>query len=177
MPRMIRILFKQGLEAVDRISGRFEAIGGTGKPVIIIDYSHTPDSMERVLKTCRNLGAGRLTTVFGCGGDRDRPKRPLMGKVAQSLSDFVFITTDNPRTEQIAVITEDILSGMDRDRDNFEVELDRGDAIHRAVGGADAGDVVVLLGKGVENCQIIGDDRLPFSDREQAEEALSKWPS
>jgi UDP-N-acetylmuramoyl-L-alanyl-D-glutamate--2,6-diaminopimelate ligase len=166
---------KAGLESIDRIPGRFEAVGGNGKPVVIIDYSHTPDSMECVLRTCRSLGPGRLVTVFGCGGDRDKSKRPLMGKVAQSLSDFVCITTDNPRSEPINDITDDILSGMDRDSDNFEVNLDRGLAIHQAVGGADAGDVVALLGKGVENCQIVGNDRLPFSDRDEAEGALAKW--
>jgi UDP-N-acetylmuramoyl-L-alanyl-D-glutamate--2,6-diaminopimelate ligase len=166
---------KQGLEKIDRIPGRFEAIGGAGRPVAIIDYSHTPDSMERVLNTCRGLGPGRLVTVFGCGGDRDKSKRPLMGKVAQSLSDVVYLTTDNPRSEPIDAIIQDILSGMDRDAGDFEVELDRGQAIRRAVGGAEAGDVVVLLGKGVENCQIVGGERLSFSDRDEAEGALLAW--
>jgi UDP-N-acetylmuramoyl-L-alanyl-D-glutamate--2,6-diaminopimelate ligase len=167
---------KRGLEALDRIPGRFEALGGGGKPVVIIDYSHTPDSMERVLKTCRTLGPGRLVTVFGCGGDRDRSKRPLMGRVAQSLSDFVYVTMDNPRTEPIEVIMEDIVSGMDRDAGNFRIHPDREEAIVEAVRGADAGDVVALLGKGVENCQIVGTDRLPFSDRGAAEGALGQWP-
>jgi UDP-N-acetylmuramoyl-L-alanyl-D-glutamate--2,6-diaminopimelate ligase len=167
---------KKGLEAIERIPGRFEALGGDGKPVVIIDYSHTPDSMERVLNTCRELGPGRLITVFGCGGDRDRTKRPLMGRVAQSQSDIVVITMDNPRTEPVEAINRDIVSGMDVAADNFEVNLDRGRAIAEAVGRAQSGDVVVLLGKGVENCQIVGSDRLSFSDREEAEGALAKWP-
>jgi UDP-N-acetylmuramoyl-L-alanyl-D-glutamate--2,6-diaminopimelate ligase len=168
---------KEGLEAVEGVPGRFEAIGGGGRPIVIIDYSHTPDSMERVLTTCRGLGPGRVVTVFGCGGDRDATKRPLMGRVAQSFSDFVYVTMDNPRTESVESIVEDILSGMDRRQDDFTVELDRGRAILAAVGEAAADDVVVLLGKGVENCQIVGSERIPFSDRGEAEGALKKWRS
>jgi UDP-N-acetylmuramoyl-L-alanyl-D-glutamate--2,6-diaminopimelate ligase len=166
---------KKGLESIERVPGRFEALGGDGKPVVIIDYSHTPDSMERILDTCRRLGSGRVVTVFGCGGDRDRAKRPMMGRVAQSKSDFVFVTTDNPRTERVESINSEILSGMSRDAADYEVTLDRSEAISRAIGMAHARDVVVLLGKGVENYQIVGTDRLPFSDREEAEKALTKW--
>jgi UDP-N-acetylmuramoyl-L-alanyl-D-glutamate--2,6-diaminopimelate ligase len=166
---------KKGLETIERIPGRFEALGGEGKPVVIIDYSHTPDSMERVLDTCRRLGGRRVITVFGCGGDRDRAKRPMMGRVAQTMSDFVFVTTDNPRTEPVKSINSEILSGMNRDAADYEIELDRSEAISRSIGMADAGDVVALLGKGVENYQIVGADRLPFSDRHEAEKALTKW--
>jgi UDP-N-acetylmuramoyl-L-alanyl-D-glutamate--2,6-diaminopimelate ligase len=164
-----------GLESIDRVRGRFEALGGGGKPVVILDYSHTPDSMERVLATCRGLGPKRLFTVFGCGGDRDRAKRPMMGRIAQSLSDFCYLTTDNPRTEAIEVILEDILSGMNRSADNFRVELDRRSAIREAIARAGANDIVALLGKGHEDYQIIGTDRLPFSDRKEAEGALREW--
>jgi UDP-N-acetylmuramoyl-L-alanyl-D-glutamate--2,6-diaminopimelate ligase len=166
---------KNGLESIGRIPGRFDAIGGGAKPAVVIDYSHTPDSMERVLQTCRGLNPGRLTTVFGCGGDRDRSKRPSMGRVAQSLSDFVYVTTDNPRTEPVEAIVDDILSGMDRDAADFVVDLDRSRAIQNAIAAAGEGDVVVLLGKGVEECQIVGLDRLPFSDHEEAKRALKEW--
>lgn len=168
-------LIKRGLESLERIPGRFESIGGAEKPVVILDYSHTPDSMQQVLRTCRGLTPGRLTVVFGCGGDRDRTKRPEMGRIAQSESDFVFITTDNPRTESVEGIVEDILSGMDRSADDYRVELDRSRAIAEAIASSRARDIVALLGKGAENYQIIGADRLPFSDREEAEGALRSW--
>jgi UDP-N-acetylmuramoyl-L-alanyl-D-glutamate--2,6-diaminopimelate ligase len=168
---------KRGLESLERIPGRFEKIGGAGKPVVIIDYSHTPDSMERVLQTCRSLNPGRLVTVFGCGGDRDRSKRPDMGRIAQSLSDFVYVTMDNPRTESIETIVQDILSGMDTEADDYSVDLNRSRAIHDAIGSAGSGDLVALLGKGVEDCQIVGTDRLPFSDRKEAGGALRVWRS
>jgi UDP-N-acetylmuramyl-tripeptide synthetase len=167
---------KRGLESIERIPGRFEAYGGDGKPVVIIDYCHTPDSMERVLDTCRGLGPDRLVTVFGCGGDRDRSKRPEMGRVAQNLSDFVYVTMDNPRTEPVDAIVEDILSGMKRDGGDYAVDLNRSRSISDAIGKAGPGDVVALLGKGVEDCQIVGRDRLPFSDRKEAEGALGEWP-
>lgn len=166
---------KNGLESIERIPGRFEALGGAGKPVVIVDYSHTPDSMERVLNNCRGLGTGRLITVFGCGGDRDRAKRPLMGKVAQSNSDFVFVTMDNPRTESVEAIAEEIVSGMDRGAGGYTVNLDRSRSIREAVAMAGPGDVVALLGKGVEDHQIVGTERLPFSDRKEATRALSEW--
>jgi UDP-N-acetylmuramoyl-L-alanyl-D-glutamate--2,6-diaminopimelate ligase len=167
---------KRGLESIQRIPGRFETVGGDGKPVVVIDYCHTPDSMERVLGTCRSLNPDRLVTVFGCGGDRDRVKRPAMGRIAQSLSDFVYVTMDNPRTEPIDRIVEDILSGMKRDADDYLVDLNRRRSIREAIGKAGPGDVVALLGKGVEDCQIVGTDRLPFSDRKEAQGALREWP-
>ena len=166
---------RAGLERLDRIPGRFEAIGGAGKPVVIIDYSHTPDSMERVLQTCRELDPVRLVTVFGCGGDRDSTKRPLMGRVAQKISDHVYVTMDNPRSEPVDAIIADILSGVDASAGGVEIETDRGTAIHRAIEGAGADDVVVLLGKGIEEYQIVGDERLPFSDRNEAVDALAHW--
>lgn len=166
---------KKGLESLERIPGRFEAIGGRGKPVVILDYSHTADAMERILLTCRGLNPRKLYTVFGCGGDRDREKRPLMGRVAQTLSDFCYITMDNPRTEPIDRIVEDILSGMDRDAGNYAVDLDRSRVIHEAVNKAGERDVVALLGKGHENYQVVGREKLPFSDRAEAEGALRKW--
>jgi UDP-N-acetylmuramoyl-L-alanyl-D-glutamate--2,6-diaminopimelate ligase len=168
---------KNGLESLKRIPGRFETVGGSGLPVVVIDYSHTPDSMERVLKTCRGLTPKRLVTVFGCGGDRDRTKRPEMGRIAQTYSDYVYVTMDNPRTEPVDKIVDDILSGMKRGADDYSVDLNRSRAIHDAIGSAGSGDLIALLGKGVEDCQIVGTDRLPFSDRKEAEGALRKWRS
>jgi UDP-N-acetylmuramoyl-L-alanyl-D-glutamate--2,6-diaminopimelate ligase len=164
---------RSGLEAIDRIPGRFEALGGGGKPTVIIDYSHTADAMERVLSTCRELEPDRLTTVFGCGGDRDRSKRPLMGGVAERLSDRCFLTTDNPRSERVEDIVADILSGMSGG--GAEVELDRARAIARAIASSGPGDVVALLGKGHEPYQIVGTERLPFDERSEAEAALRAW--
>lgn len=164
---------RRGLEAIDRVPGRFEALGGGDKPTVIVDYSHTADAMERVLSTCRDLGPDRLTTVFGCGGDRDRSKRPLMGGVAERLSDRCFLTTDNPRSEKVEDIVADILSGMSGG--DVEVELDRGRAIARAIASSGPGDVVALLGKGHEPYQIVGTERLPFDERSEAEAALRAW--
>jgi UDP-N-acetylmuramoyl-L-alanyl-D-glutamate--2,6-diaminopimelate ligase len=164
---------RAGLESVDRVPGRFEALGGGDRPVVIIDYAHTPDGFERVLGTCQSLRPKRIITVFGCGGDRDRTKRPVMGGIAQRVSDRVYLTTDNPRTERVEDIIADIRRGM-ADA-NVVVELDRGRAIQAAIGESRPGELVVLLGKGHEDYQIIGTDKVPFSDRRVAEEGLAQW--
>lgn len=165
---------KSGLESISRIPGRFEALGGGDRPVVIIDYSHTADAMERVLGACRALCPECVTTVFGCGGDRDRKKRPLMAAVAERLSDAVVVTTDNPRNEQLQQIVDDILSGANAP-DAITVNLDRANAVQQAIHAAAPGDVVLLLGKGHEDYQIIGDERHPYSDRVEAEGALRSW--
>jgi UDP-N-acetylmuramoyl-L-alanyl-D-glutamate--2,6-diaminopimelate ligase len=165
---------RRGLESIDRVPGRFEALGGGELPTVIVDYAHTADAVERVLETCRSLGANRVTTVFGCGGDRDREKRPLMGEIASRLSDRCYITTDNPRTEPVEQIMDDILSGVKR-RLNVVVEPDRALAIRQAISQARPGDVVALLGKGHETYQLIGTEKSHFSDRETAEGALERW--
>jgi UDP-N-acetylmuramoyl-L-alanyl-D-glutamate--2,6-diaminopimelate ligase len=164
---------RAGLEAVDRVPGRFEALGGGNRPVVVIDYAHTPDGFERVLGTCRALRPRRIITVFGCGGDRDRTKRPVMGAIAQRLCDRCYLTTDNPRTERVEDIIADIRAGM-RD-ENVVVELDRERAIRTAIGESRAGDLVALLGKGHEDYQIMGTTKVPFSDRRVAEEGLAQW--
>jgi UDP-N-acetylmuramoyl-L-alanyl-D-glutamate--2,6-diaminopimelate ligase len=164
---------REGLESVDRVPGRFEALGGGDRPVVVIDYAHTPDGFERVLGTCRSLRPKRLITVFGCGGDRDRTKRPVMGGIAQRECDRVYLTTDNPRTERVEDIIADIRRGM-RD-ENVVVELDREKAIRAAIGESRPGELVALLGKGHEDYQIIGTEKLPFSDRRIAEEGLAQW--
>lgn len=165
---------RAGLEGVDRVPGRFEALGGASKPVVVVDYAHTPDGFERVLATCRSLKPKRLVTVFGCGGDRDKTKRPMMGAIAARMSDRVILTTDNPRSERVESIIEEIRAGMERSADVL-VELDRARAIRMGVASCGAGDLVALLGKGHEDYQIVGTEKHPFSDRKQAEEALASW--
>jgi UDP-N-acetylmuramoyl-L-alanyl-D-glutamate--2,6-diaminopimelate ligase len=166
---------KAGLEAVGRVPGRFEAIGGGSRPHVIVDYSHTPDSLERTLLFCRALEPKRVIVVFGCGGDRDRGKRPLMGEIAQRIAHVCIVTSDNPRSEDPGKIVEDILSGMDRKHPGLVVELDRRKAIQRAIQTARPGDVVAICGKGHEDYQIVGETRHHFDDREEARKALEQW--
>jgi UDP-N-acetylmuramoyl-L-alanyl-D-glutamate--2,6-diaminopimelate ligase len=172
-----RDAIKRGLESLSQVPGRFEAIGGGVKPLAIVDYSHTPDSLERTLEFCRALRPKRLVAVFGCGGDRDRGKRPLMGSIAQRHSDDTYVTSDNPRTEDPLLIIEDILAGMDRNDKRLVVEPDRKKAIHNAIKNARPGDVVAVCGKGHEDYQIVGTKRHHFDDREEAEHALRTWGS
>ena len=167
---------RAGLEGVDRIPGRFEALGGGTQPVVVVDYAHTPDGFERVLGTCRALKPKRLVAVFGCGGDRDRTKRPVMGAIAARACDRVILTTDNPRSERVESIVADIRAGIEPNAD-VVVDLDRAHAIRSAIASCKAGDLVALLGKGHEDYQIVGTDTFPFSDRKQAEEALASWPA
>lgn len=166
---------KAGLESVARVPGRFEAIGGGSRPLVIVDYAHTPDSLERTLLFCRSLEPKRLFTVFGCGGDRDQGKRPLMGEIAQRISHACYVTNDNPRSEDPEKIIADILSGMDRRRPGIVIEPDRRKAIHAAVCAARPGELVAICGKGHEDYQIIGTTRHHFDDREEAERALDEW--
>jgi UDP-N-acetylmuramyl-tripeptide synthetase len=167
---------KRGLEAVNRVPGRFEAIRSAGHgPLAVVDYSHTPDSLERTLEFCRKLGPDRLITVFGCGGDRDRGKRPIMGGIAQRLSDVCYVTSDNPRSEDPIRIIGDILGGMHADEENLVVEVDRRKAIVAAIRAARRDDIVAICGKGHEDYQIIGSERHHFDDREEAANALKGW--
>jgi UDP-N-acetylmuramyl-tripeptide synthetase len=168
---------KAGLESVGRVPGRFEAIGGGSRPHVIVDYSHTPDSLERTLLFCRALEPKRIIAVFGCGGDRDRGKRPLMGEIAQRVAHVCIVTSDNPRSEDPWKIIEDILSGMDRKHPGLVVEIDRRAAIARAVSMARPGDVVAICGKGHEDYQIIGTKRYHFDDGEEARKALEQCPA
>jgi UDP-N-acetylmuramoyl-L-alanyl-D-glutamate--2,6-diaminopimelate ligase len=161
----------QGLADAPSVPGRFESVD-EGQPFsVIVDYAHTPDSLTNVLRTARELTSGRLICVFGCGGDRDRGKRPEMGRIAAELSDVPIVTSDNPRSEDPLAIIDEILAGMDPEP---EVEPDRRAAIARAVGLAHEGDVVVIAGKGHEQGQEFADRKLPFDDREVAREALRR---
>ena len=142
-----------------------------GQPRVYVDYSHTPASMEVALKALRAHCQGRLWCVFGCGGDRDRGKRPMMGKVAERLADVAIVTSDNPRTESPRRIIEDILEGMSNDALAYD---DRAEAIARAIADADADDTILIAGKGHEDYQVIGDRTLEFSDFGTASEYLAR---
>lgn len=164
------------LEKVPGIPGRFENVqpGGNGEYTVIVDYSHTPDSLENCLKTARSFARGRVIAVFGCGGDRDRGKRPIMGEIAGRLADFCIVTSDNPRTEDPIKIIDDIIPGLEKGTGGkgylrFE---DRKEAIFRAIQEAKPDDVVIIAGKGHEDYQIIGSEVIHFDDREVAREAL-----
>jgi len=161
----------RGLEALDGVPGRFEAVD-EGQPfTVLVDYAHTPDSLENVLTTARELDSGRLICVFGCGGDRDREKRPLMGGIVAALADVPIVTSDNPRSEDPGVIIDEIVAGMASD---MEIIQDRRSAIASAVEIARPGDVVVIAGKGHEQGQQFRDRTVPFDDREVAREALRR---
>ena len=149
------------------VAGRMEVVPTPGKPyTLLIDYAHTPDALENVLKTVRGFAQNRVIAVFGCGGDRDREKRPLMGHIAGKLADLTIITSDNPRTEEPMAIIRDILPGIAGAEDKYIVEPDRRGAIALAMGRAAAGDVIVLCGKGHETYQEIGDKTIPMDERE-----------
>jgi len=152
------------------VRGRFEVIEKNGIKVII-DYAHTPDAMENVLKSINKIKEKRVITVFGAGGDRDREKRPLMGKVAQKLSDIVVITSDNPRSEDPMDIIRDIKTGLTSEKNIF-VEIDREKAIEKAINMAEKGDIILIAGKGHETYQIIGNKTIHFDDKEVAKKYL-----
>ena len=158
-----------GIAAVTGVPGRFEAVD-EGQPfAVIVDYAHTPDSLDVVLQAARDLGSGRLIAVFGAGGDRDRGKRPLMGRIARDRADLAIVTSDNPRSEDPLAIIQDVLQGAGME---VEIDPDRRSAIQRAIGVAEPGDVVVIAGKGHEQGQDIGGVVQPFDDREVVREAL-----
>ena len=154
------------LRAVRGVKGRVEVVPVPTAYTVIIDYAHTPDALENILTTARDFTAGRLICVFGCGGDRDRSKRPLMGAVAAELADLVVVTSDNPRTEGPEDIIEDILPGMEGMDTQCHVEPDRPEAICWALSQARPGDVVVLAGKGHETYQEINGVQYHLDERE-----------
>ena len=161
----------RGVRELRGVPGRFEAVD-EGQPfAVLVDYAHTPDSLENVLRTARDLAQNRLICVFGCGGDRDRGKRPLMGRIASELADLAIVTSDNPRSEEPDAIIGEIVAGAAGD---VEVEPDRREAIARAIDAAQEGDVVVIAGKGHEQGQQFADRTVPFDDRDVAREALRR---
>ncbi len=160
---------KRGLESLRGVPGRFESVEEGQSFAVIVDYAHKPDALEKVLRAARDLAHGRVIAVVGAGGDRDRGKRPLMGRIASELADVVIVTTDNPRSEDPQAIIDEIVAGAAGD---IEVEPDRAAAIARAIELAHDGDVVLIAGKGAEQGQQFADRTIPFDDREAAREAL-----
>jgi UDP-N-acetylmuramoyl-L-alanyl-D-glutamate--2,6-diaminopimelate ligase len=158
---------RAGVEAVAGVPGRFESIEAGQPFAVIVDYAHTPDSLANVLEAARGLGPGKLTVVFGAGGDRDREKRPQMGRVAAGLADRAIVTTDNPRSEDPEAIAREVSQGR------LEVVLDRRAAIEAAIATARGGDVVVIADKGADTEMELAGGRVPFDDRVVAREALS----
>ncbi|RMH81044.1 MAG: UDP-N-acetylmuramoyl-L-alanyl-D-glutamate--2,6-diaminopimelate ligase [Acidobacteria bacterium] len=161
---------QQGIKEV-YVPGRFETYRGNGF-MVVVDYAHTPDALEKVLRTAKRLKKNRLIAVFGAGGNRDRSKRPLMGKVARELSDLVVLTSDNPRFEEPMEIIDDILSGIE-DRSNVIVEPDRRRAIELSISLAEEGDIILIAGKGHEDYQEIKGVKYPFKDSDVVKEALN----
>lgn len=162
------------LASVPQIPGRMETLAGPPGPLVVRDYAHTPDGMSRALGALRPLASGRVTVVFGCGGDRDRGKRPLMGEAAAAGADRVIVTTDNPRTEPVQRIIEDIVGNLPAGA--AEVIEDRAEAIRVAVDGAGAGDVVLLAGKGHETYQDVRGEKLPFDEAAIVAEIVGASP-
>lgn len=166
---------KEAVAGFKGAQGRLEPVGGPDAPFkVFVDFAHTDGALKNVLAALRDICKKRLITVFGCGGDRDRFKRPRMGEVACRFSDFVVITSDNPRSEEPLSIAREIEAGIDRAFRSYKVILNRFDAISEAIGMAGDGDVVLIAGKGHERYQILGDKVLPFSDMEAAKKIISK---
>jgi UDP-N-acetylmuramoyl-L-alanyl-D-glutamate--2,6-diaminopimelate ligase len=164
----------EGVAAVPGVPGRVEPVEAGQDFLVVVDYAHTPDSIRSVLQAARPLASGRLIVVFGCGGDRDRDKRPLMGSTASAVADLTIITNDNPRSEDPLAIIADVERGARQGGGTYLVEPDRRAAIELAVDGARRGDVVVIAGKGHEPYQELADGSIPFDDREVAREALER---
>src|SRR3989338_776091 len=166
----------QSLSRVQAVAGRMQRVSGAGQPTVVVDFAHTPDALEKVLLTLREVGAsagGRLICVFGCGGDRDRGKRAMMGRIAEKFSDHCIVTSDNPRSEEPQHIIAEILGGMNAN--NHEIVIERAAAIERAIGLARQRDTVLLAGKGHEDYQEINGVKHSFSDVAVAEDALRTW--
>ncbi len=166
---------QKGLQTLTRIPGRFERVE-EGQPfMVVVDYAHTDDALRNVIAAARAMKPKRVITLFGCGGDRDRTKRPLMGMAAAELSDYVVLTSDNPRSEDPLAIMNDAMVGLQRFDTPHLAEPDREKAIRTAIQKAEAGDVVILAGKGHETYQILKDGPIPFDDREVARRALHSF--
>ena len=168
-------VMKKALSRETGVSGRFELINSGQDFAVIVDYAHTPDGLENVLKTAASIATGKLITVFGCGGDRDRTKRPLMGEIAAKMSDYTIVTSDNPRSEDPKLIIDDICVGINKVPEAvYQIIEHRRNAIRQAVCTASPGDVVLIAGKGHEDYQLIQGQRLHFDDREEAKAALEE---
>lgn len=164
-------IIKEGLASTKGVPGRFETVQNNKGIHVIVDYAHTPDALDNVINTAKQFANKKIITVFGCGGDRDSSKRPMMGSVAEKLSDIAILTSDNPRTEDPNKIIKDVLSGMNKG--NHEIIIDRREAIVRAVELAQKDDIILITGKGHEDYQILGTEKIHFDDKEEALKALS----
>jgi UDP-N-acetylmuramoyl-L-alanyl-D-glutamate--2,6-diaminopimelate ligase len=167
------------------VPGRFQVVSDPADDVrVIVDYAHTDDALKNLLETARPMATGRVVTLFGAGGDRDRTKRPLMGAVAARLSDLVIVTSDNPRSEDPSRIIEEVMRGIVMPADRVAPKgqrgtpalgiVDRGEAVEKAIKDARPGDLILLAGKGHEKYQVIGDKDIPFDDVEVARAALAR---
>ena len=167
----------KGLATFTAVPGRFELIEEGQDFAVVVDYAHTPDGLENILQTAKKIVENHILVVFGCGGDRDATKRPIMGRIAAQFGDRVFVTSDNPRTEDPVQIVKDVEVGVREglhDDVTYEVIVDRREAIHKAIAEATTGDVVIIAGKGHEDYQILKDETIHFDDREVAREALKE---
>jgi len=164
---------KNALERTKGVSGRFEPVNEGQSYAVIVDYAHTPDSLENVLQTIKGFAERKVYVVVGCGGDRDRKKRPLMASAALKYADYAIFTSDNPRTEDPKAILDDMVKGLEEKKEKYEVKVDRKEAIHKAINLAEKKDIVLIAGKGHETYQIIGKTKYDFDDREVAKEAIS----
>ena len=167
-------IIKKSLESIDGIPGRFETINEGQNFTVIIDYAHTPDSMINVLESLKNFEHKNVITVFGCGGERDKDKRPKMGKIAVQYGDYVIVTTDNPRSEDPKIIIDEVIDGINKSRYKtpFIDLVDREDAINHAIDKAEKEDVVIVFGKGHETYQVFADKTIDFNDKEVAINAI-----
>jgi UDP-N-acetylmuramoyl-L-alanyl-D-glutamate--2,6-diaminopimelate ligase len=166
---------EEGIAKLDLVPGRFQRID-EGQPfLVVVDYAHTDDALRNLISTARELSAsGRIITLFGAGGDRDRTKRPLMGEAAGSLSDLVILTSDNPRSEDPLRIINDVVVGLQKVNAKYRIEADRGRAVTVAIDEAQPGDIVLLAGKGHEASQVLKNRTIEFDDREKAREVLRR---
>ena len=167
----------KALKTFSAVPGRFELIE-EGQPfAVVVDYAHTPDGLENILQTAKAIQENRIIVVFGCGGDRDATKRPIMGRIAAQYGDVVYVTSDNPRTEDPVQIVKDVEAGVKeglREGSHYEVIVDRREAIQHAIQNAKPGDIVLIAGKGHEDYQILKDKTIHFDDREEARAALKE---
>jgi UDP-N-acetylmuramoyl-L-alanyl-D-glutamate--2,6-diaminopimelate ligase len=162
-----------GIRNLTSVSGRFQRIDHGQPFLVIVDYAHTDDALENLINTARELNPkGRVITLFGCGGGKDRTKRPVMGEVTGRLSDLTILSSDNPRKEDPLKIISDIIVGLQKTSGKYLIEPDREKAIHLAIDEARSGDIVLLAGKGHENYQVLAERTLEFDDREMARSAL-----
>ncbi len=163
------------LKTMTGAPGRLEIVKSNKNFSVIVDYAHTDDALKNVLSAIKNLKPAKIITVFGCGGNRDKTKRPKMAEVACNMSDFVFITSDNPREEDPVEITKDIEAGAKKiNKTNYKTIIDRKEAIKEAILSAKQNDVILIAGKGHENYQILGRTKVHFDDREVASDILNK---